>query len=57
MVKKLEESYSFGPLKLSDRLIIQSEQKHMDQLHRGLQEMKNMERHYEEMRRVQVCMG
>lgn len=57
MVKRFEESYHFGPLKLLDRLIIHSEEKHMNQLLRGLQEMKNMERHCEEMRRMQVCMG
>lgn len=57
MVKRFEESYHFGPLKLLYRLLIHSEEKHMVRLHRGLQEMKDMERHCEEMRRVQVSMG
>jgi len=57
MVKRFEEPYNFGPLKLLDRLIIHSEEKHVDQLHRSLQEMKNMERHCEELGRVQFCMG
>lgn len=43
MVKRFEELYHFGPLKLLDRLIIHNEKKHVAQLYRALQEMKNME--------------
>lgn len=56
-MKRFEESYHFVQLKVLDRLKIDSEEKHMYRLRRGVQEMKNMERHCEEMRRLQVCMG
>lgn len=44
MVKRFEELYHFDPLKLLNRLIINilNEKKHMAQLYRPLQEMKNM---------------
>lgn len=44
IVKRFEELYHFGPLKLFDRLIIHNEKKHVVQLYRALQEIKNMEK-------------
>lgn len=43
MMKRFEELYAFGPLKLLNRLIIyiHNEKEHMALLYRLLQEMKN----------------
>lgn len=44
MIKRFEELYAFGSLKLLNRLIIHihNEKEHMVHLYRPLQEMKNM---------------